>query len=101
MSQQQKAEPPSCLRTPIFMIGQDSRGNWVVKDQRGVRGGLFVERDAALRFVRSENRIHPHALVMVSDALELDLLELDSARPPSPAPQRQMTAATPGERQAA
>jgi hypothetical protein len=96
MSQQQKAEPPSWLRPPIFMIGQDSRGNWVVKDQTGVTGGLFVERDEALRFVRSENRIHPHALVMVSDVLELDL-----GRPPSPAPQRQMTAATPRERQVA
>jgi hypothetical protein len=27
-------------------------GNWVVQEQSGNRGGLFVSRDAALRYVR-------------------------------------------------
>ena len=57
MTKAEKAEPPSWLRPPLFMIGQDCRGNWVVEDQNGVCGGLFVDRDAALRFVRSENDI--------------------------------------------
>jgi hypothetical protein len=57
MTKAEKAEPPSWLRPPLFMIGQDCRGNWVVQDQNGVCGGLFVDRDAALRFVRSENDI--------------------------------------------
>ena len=35
-----ESEPPSC--SSVFMIGQDSHGNWVVRDQSGLRGGLFV-----------------------------------------------------------
>ena len=69
----EKTEPPSCLKPPRFMIGQDSRGNWVVQDQNRVRGGLFVNRAEALRYVRFENGDQPQALVMVSGALELDM----------------------------
>jgi hypothetical protein len=64
-------EPPSCLRPPVFMIGQDSRGNWVVQDKTGARGGLFVDRAEALRYVRSESA--RHALVTVVGCLELDI----------------------------
>ena len=67
------AEPPSCAKPPLFMIGQDGRGNWVVQDQSGVRGGLFVDRAEALRYVRFENGNHSPAVVAVSGILELDL----------------------------
>ena len=67
------AEPPSCAKPPLFMIGQDGRGNWVVQDQSGVRGGLFVDRAEALRYVRFENGNHSQAVVAVSGVLELDL----------------------------
>ena len=66
-------EPPSCLKPPLFMIGRDARGNWVVQDQNGVRGGLFVDRAKALRYVRLENGNQPGAVVAVSGVLELDL----------------------------
>jgi len=69
---EQAAEPPSCLRPPIFMIGRDSRGNWVAQEQSGARGGLFVDRAGALKFAKSENGNHPHAVVWVSDILELN-----------------------------
>jgi hypothetical protein len=73
MTQAQEAEPPSSLRPPHFMVGQDRRGNWVVQDQKGICGGLFVDRDAALRFVRSENGYRPQAVGMVSGVFELDM----------------------------
>jgi len=65
------SEPPSCLRPPIFMIGQDSRGNWVVRDKCGTRGGLFVDRAEALRYIRFESA--DNALVTVAGCLELDM----------------------------
>jgi len=68
-----EAEPPSWLRPPLFMIGQDRRGNWVVKDQQGLCGGLFVDRAAAFRLVSAENGYRPRAVVMVSEVLELDM----------------------------
>ena len=73
MKQAKQAEPPSWFRPPVFMVGQDRRGNWVVRDQKGVCGGLFVTRDAALRFVRAENGYQPQAVVIVSGNLELDM----------------------------
>jgi hypothetical protein len=67
------AEPPSCPKPPLFMIGRDGRGSWVVQDLNGVRGGLFVDRAEALRYVRFENGNQPQAVVAVSGVLELDL----------------------------
>ena len=55
------------------MIGQDGRGNWVVRHQSGLRGGLFVGRAEALRYVRDEAGNHPRAVVMVNGAFELDI----------------------------
>lgn len=66
------SEPPLCLQPPIFMIGRDSRGNWVAQEQSGARGGLFVDRAWALKFAKSENGNHPHAVVWVSGILELN-----------------------------
>jgi hypothetical protein len=72
MIQAKQIEPPSWLRPPLFMLGQDLRGNWVVQEQKGSRGGLFVDREAALRFIRAEIGFAPQAIVMVSGVLELD-----------------------------
>jgi hypothetical protein len=72
MIQEKQAEPPSWLRPPLFMLGQDLRGNWVVQEQKGARGGLFADREAALRFIRAETGYKPQAVIMVSGVLELD-----------------------------
>jgi hypothetical protein len=73
VTQAKQAEPPSLFRPPLFMIGQDDHGNWVVQDLTGICGGLFVSREAALRYIRSENGHRPQAVVMVSGVLELDM----------------------------
>jgi hypothetical protein len=70
MEKATESEPPSC--SSVFMIGKDNRGNWVVRDQSGLRGGLFVGRAEALRYVRDEAGNHPKAVVMVNGSLELD-----------------------------
>jgi hypothetical protein len=69
-------EPPSpepSARSPMFRIGRDSHGHWVVQDQPGLRGGLFVDRAEALRFALFENGNHPQAVIMVPGVLELDM----------------------------
>ena len=45
----------------------------MVQDKKGMRGGLFVNREAALRYVRSENGFKPQAVVMVSGGFELEM----------------------------
>jgi hypothetical protein len=74
------AEPPSCFRPPVFMIGQDSRGNWVAQEKSGARGGVFVDRAGALKFVKFETAAHPYAVVWVNGLLELNT----SAMPTKP-----------------
>ena len=58
-----------------FFVGQNSRGNWVARDQDGLRGGLFVSRDEAVRFAMLANIRHPQDVIMVSGTLELDSRE--------------------------
>ncbi len=70
-----KGEPPSTSKTKssLFLIGKNSRGNWVVQDQKGLCGGLFVSRAEALKFAMFENGNRPQAVIMVPENLELDL----------------------------
>jgi len=72
-----KAEPPSPQSSPhssLFRIGKDSHGHWVVQDQQGLRGGLFVDRSEALKFAMFENGNRPQAVIMVPGVLELDMI---------------------------
>jgi hypothetical protein len=68
-----KGEPPSTCRAKLFRIGRNSRGNWVVQDQSGLRGGLFVDRAEAVKFAMFENGNRPQAVIMVPGILELDM----------------------------
>jgi hypothetical protein len=61
----------SSSRSTVFLIGKDSRGNWVVRDGAGLRGGLFVDRSDAVRFAMQENGYHSRAVIMVPGTLEL------------------------------
>jgi hypothetical protein len=70
------SEPPlskTHAANNLFYLGKDSEGHWVVKDQRGLRGGLFVDRAQALRFALFENGRNPRAVIMVPGVLNLDL----------------------------
>jgi hypothetical protein len=74
-----KGEPPSPSgsKASLFLVGKDSHDNWVVQDQSGLRGGLFVDRAEALKFAMFENGNRPQAVIMVPGVLELDM----SAKP--------------------
>jgi hypothetical protein len=63
----------SSPRPPRFLIGKDSRGRWVAQDQRGLCGGLFVNRAEAIRFAMRETGRRPQAVILVSGILELDM----------------------------
>jgi hypothetical protein len=79
-------EPPSTGAASLsrtFRIGRNSRGNWVVQDQKGLCGGLFVDRAEALKFAMFENGNRPQAVIMVPGTLELDLSGTPRASNPS------------------
>ena len=67
------AQEAICSENPIFLIGKNSRGNWVVQDQNGLCGGLFIGQAAALKFALTENGNHPEAVRLVPGVLELDI----------------------------
>jgi hypothetical protein len=56
---------PLSRSSSLLFIGTDSRGNWVVRDQAGLCGGLFINRSEALRFAMLENGRRPRAVIMV------------------------------------
>ena len=69
-----KVEPPSVGRAnSLFRIGKNSRGQWVVQNQSGLCGGLFVDRAEALKFAMFENGNRPQSVIMVPGVLELDM----------------------------
>jgi hypothetical protein len=57
----------------LFLIGQNRRGQWVVQDQRGLRGGLFISRAAALKYALFENGNQPQLVVTIPGTFDLDL----------------------------
>ena len=67
-------EPPSPQHgSPLYMIGRDSRGRWVVQDRTGLHGGYFINRAEALKFALFENGRRPQAVVMVPGIFELSI----------------------------
>lgn len=68
--EQFSSSPP---QSPMFFIGQDSRGNWVVQDQECHCGGLFADRSDAIRYALFENGHKPQAVVMVPGVFEFDM----------------------------
>lgn len=48
-------EETDCLVVDsCFLIGQDEEGHWVALEAHGNRGGIFVDRESALRYALSE-----------------------------------------------
>jgi len=69
-----EGEPPSTARAKsLFRVGRNSRGNWVVQDQSGLCGGMFVNRTEAVKFAMFENGNRPQAVIVVPGILELDM----------------------------
>jgi hypothetical protein len=55
-----------------FRVGQDRKGRWVVEDNRGLRGGLFISRAEALKFALFESGNRPQAVTVVEGVFEPD-----------------------------
>ena len=59
-------------RTLPWLVGRNAHGEWVVRDQTGLHGGIFVERAEAIRFAMFETGRRQRAVIMVAGVLELD-----------------------------
>src|ERR1700731_4260316 len=84
MTQAKQSEPPSTEESPpanMFLVGRDSRGHWVVQDERGLCGGLFVDRNKAIRFAMDETGKRPQAIKLVPGVFELDMSRTAGSAP--------------------
>lgn len=52
-------------------VGKNRFGNWVVREQNGIFGGLFASRAQALKYALCENGQHPEAILEVAGEIEL------------------------------
>ena len=57
---------------PYFLLGQDSRDMWIIRESTGKKAGMFLSREAALRFARLESTDEHFAVVHVNGGLEFD-----------------------------
>jgi len=55
-----------------FVLGQNARGQWVIRENTGKKAGVFTSREAALRFARLESTDGHFAIVHVNDEVEFD-----------------------------
>src|SRR5215470_17855352 len=83
-----QAQKPIRSENTFFLIGRNSRGNWVVQDQDGLCGGLFIGQAAALKFALAENGNHPEAVRMVRGVIEFDIASPRAAKCHEPVPAR-------------
>lgn len=58
---------------PDCLLGRDEKDHWVVRDARGLSGGVFVSRDAALRFAAHETNHRADAVHLVPEPIRLTL----------------------------
>jgi|ERR1700733_195191 len=58
---------------PLFYIGQNRKGRWVVREAGGKRGGLFLFKHSAVRFARDESEASGCALMFINEPLELNI----------------------------
>jgi hypothetical protein len=56
---------------PCFLLGQNARGLWVIRESTGAKAGVFLSREGAMRFARLESS-DECTLKYVPNGLEFD-----------------------------
>lgn len=58
---------------PLFYIGRNKNGVWVVREAEGPSGGLFLFKQSAARFARRQSEPDGCAMMFLADSFELDV----------------------------
>jgi hypothetical protein len=58
---------------PLFYIGQNKKGRWVVRESEGRSGGLFLFKQWAVRFARRQSEPFGCAIMFLTEPIELDI----------------------------
>jgi len=58
--------------TARFIVGRDRNGCWAVTDEKGLVGGLFADRAAAVHFALEESDHVPGAVQCLPDEMTIN-----------------------------
>ena len=58
---------------PLFYIGRNKSGLWVVREAAGCSGGLFLFKQSAARFARRQSEPAGCAMMFLAESFELDV----------------------------
>ena len=58
---------------PLFYIGQNKKGRWVVRESEGRSGGLFLFKQWAVRFARRQSEPFGCAIMFLAEPIELEI----------------------------
>ena len=58
---------------PLFYVGQNKKGRWVVRESEGRSGGLFLFKQWAVRFARRQGEPFGCAIMFLAEPIELDI----------------------------
>src|ERR1700733_13161189 len=58
---------------PLFYIGRNKSGLWVVREAAGRSGGLFLFKQSAARFARRQSEPAGCAMMFLAEPFELDI----------------------------
>lgn len=59
----------------LFLVGQNSRGQWISQSKSGQCGGLFINHAAAVKFALLQNGHRREDVVTVPGVFELQAYE--------------------------
>jgi hypothetical protein len=57
---------------PLFFVGRNKNGFWIVREARGRIGGMFLLRRSALQFAQLASAPHGCATMVLAKTFELD-----------------------------
>jgi hypothetical protein len=63
---------------PLFYIGRNKSGLWVVREAAGGSGGLFLLKQSAARFARQQSESAGCAMMYLAEPFELDVVNQGS-----------------------
>ncbi len=60
------------VKPPCLIVAPDAHGGWVVRESRGLCGGLFTNRQDAIRFAMQECLCRPESVIFRPQPLDLN-----------------------------
>jgi len=62
---------PVEITAPTFVVGQNCKGQWLAIESDGSGGGIFADREAAIRYASAETNRRPDAVRLAGESIEL------------------------------